>query len=97
MVFTVLVALAELAATEVQGVASKPWPAIRVESVQAAPQERAADPAGEMPQLTNPRTGVTCTLRILKAEPLDKGAVLPAPETSVDPDIRGRGVSPCVD
>lgn len=97
MVFTVLVALAELAAAEVQGPASKPWAAIRVERVQAAPQERAADTAGEMPQLTNPRTGVTCTLRILKAEPLDKGAVLPAPETSVDPDIRGRGVSPCVD
>jgi hypothetical protein len=95
MVFTVLVALAELAAAEVQGLASKPWAAIGVERVQAAPQER--DTAGEMPQLTNPRTGVTCTLRILKAEPLDKGAVLPAPETSVDPDIRGRGVSPCVD
>ncbi len=98
MMFTVLVALAELATVEVRAAASRPSRVIGVAPVQAAPQERAADrAAGEMPQLTNPRTGVTCTLRILKAEPMDKGAVMPAPETSVDTEIRGRGVSPCVD
>ena len=97
MMFTVLVALAELATFGVQAAASRPSRVIGAAPVQAVPQERAADTAGEMPQLTNPRTGVTCTMRILKAEPVDKGAVIPAPETSVDPEIRGRGVSPCVD
>ena len=97
MMFTVLVALAELATVEVRAAASRPSRVMGVAPVQAAPQERAADRAGEMPQLANPRTGVTCTLRILKAEPMDKGAVIPAPGTSVDPEIRGRGVSPCVD
>jgi hypothetical protein len=33
---------------------------------------------------------------ILKAEPVDPHAVVPAPQASIDPDIRGR-VSPCLD
>jgi hypothetical protein len=47
--------------------------------------------------LRNPRTGVTCTMRILKAEPADPDAVRPAPEPGVDPEMRGKRVSPCVD
>ena len=96
MMFTVLVALAELATVAVQA-APRPWRAVGVAPVQVAPAQRAADRSAEIEQLTNPRTGVTCTMRILKAEPIDSKAVVPGPETSVDPDIRGRGVSPCVD
>ncbi len=93
MMFTVLVALAELATGEVRAAAPGPSRIVGVAPV----QERTAARAGEMPPLTNPRTGVTCTLRVLKAEPVDSKAILPAPEKGVDPDIRGRGVSPCVD
>jgi hypothetical protein len=91
MMFAVLVAFAEMAAVEVHaaGLGARG-------TVQAAPQERSADSTGEIEQLTNRRTGVTCTMRILKAEPVDRGAVVPSPEQNVDPGIRG-SVSPCVE
>lgn len=46
-------------------------------------------------QLTNKKTGVTCTMQILRARPADPKAVRPAPR-SVDPGIRG-DVSPCLE
>lgn len=95
MVFMMLIALAEMATAGVQ--APKPWTALRVDPVQVAPAPRAVGSSQEIEPLRNPRNGVTCTMRILKAEPIDSKAVLPAPESSVAPDMRGRGVSPCVD
>jgi hypothetical protein len=47
-------------------------------------------------QLTNPRTGVTCTMQILRARPADPQSVMPAVPSAVDPGIRGH-VSPCLD
>jgi hypothetical protein len=95
MVFTLLVALSELATAEIRAAGYRAAP-VRIELVQGAPQERTDGSFQVGEQLHNPRTGVTCTMRILKAEPIDKGAVIPSPEQSVDPEIRG-SVSPCLD
>jgi hypothetical protein len=95
MVITLLVALSELATVELH---ASGYRVVRVrnELVQVAPKERADGSFQVGEQLHNPRTGVTCTMRILKAEPIDKGGVIPLPEPSVDPEIRG-SVSPCLD
>src|SRR5262245_15646104 len=93
MVFTLVLALGEMLAAEPALVPAKDEVALRavLAAQAAAPQLTRVD------QLTNPRTGVTCTMRILRAEPkLDPNA-MPSKPVDVDPDIRGRRVSPCVD
>lgn len=65
---------------------TRPAPAAQVEP----------PPLTAVEQLTNPRTGVTCTLQVLRARPSDPDAVRPVPE-SVDPGIRAQRVSPCLD
>jgi hypothetical protein len=48
-------------------------------------------------QLQNKRTGVTCTLRILRIDPpVDPGMVATAPGTMDDPVARNK-LSPCVE
>ena len=93
MVFTLLVAMAELASAETRDLSNA------VRSLQAQLEQEQALPSQPMPmdQLHNPRTGVTCTMRILQARPVDPEAVAPAPDATVDPAIRGKRVSPCVD
>ena len=104
MVFTLLIAMAELASAETRDLSNA------VRSLQAQLQQAEArrplavepertPPSQPMPmdQLHNPRTGVTCTMRILQARPVDPEAVAPAPDATVDPDIRAKRVSPCVD
>jgi hypothetical protein len=91
MVFTLVLALGELLAAEPRTRAVGPEAAPLVEPSLVSPVTLAPiDP------LRNPRTGVTCTMRVLKAEPVDPRAVRPAPEASVDPDIRGH-ISPCLE
>lgn len=89
MVFTLLVALAELASAETRDP--------RLSDAMRQLQREQARPTMRVDQLHNPRTGVTCTMRILQARPVDPDAVAPAPDATVDPDIRGKRVSPCVD
>lgn len=48
-------------------------------------------------QLSNRRTGVTCTMRIVQAKPsVDPGIRFGAPEQHPDPIVRN-SVSPCVE
>jgi hypothetical protein len=76
--------------------------AVPVDRATVAPEARAAapirvEPLNRIEQLTNPRTGTTCTMQILRARPLDARAVVPAAPAQVDPGIGARGVSPCLD
>jgi hypothetical protein len=94
MILTLLVAFSELATLGVRAAGDRPARP-HIELVQTSPKEGGIRLDAVEP-LSNPRTGVTCTMRILKAEPVDKGGVIPLPEPGVDPEIRGR-VSPCLD
>jgi hypothetical protein len=95
MMFTLLVALAELASAETRD---------PLRSARSTRETQSVEPEGSPPtlarprpmeQLRNPRTGVTCTMQILRAFPADPESVRPAP-SHVDPGIRGK-VSPCLD
>lgn len=66
-------------------------------TVEAQAEEKTpVQPLARVEQLTNPRTGTTCTMQVLRARPADEQAARPAP-AEVDPGIRARGVSPCLD
>ena len=48
-------------------------------------------------QLQNRRTGVTCTMRIIKVQPtLDRGILAPTSAPHIDPIVRN-SLSPCVE
>jgi hypothetical protein len=66
------------------------WP------VRAQPERSSANPTET--QLTNGRTGVTCTMRILPASATDPGIGRPIPEGegSHDPIVR-KDLSPCLE
>jgi hypothetical protein len=99
MVFTLVLALGELLSAEPRLAVGHGHDAAAIAELGQAITERSrtSRPAlATADQLRNPRTGVACTMLILKAEPVDPHAVVPAPQASIDPDIRGR-VSPCLD
>ena len=63
-------------------------PRLAVRSKQASPG---------MTQLRNRRTGVTCTMRIVRVEPsVDPGILASTMETRTDPMVRNE-LSPCVE
>jgi hypothetical protein len=67
-------------------------PALEAQAGERTP----AQPLARVVQLTNPRTGTTCTMQILRARPVDEPSARPAP-AEVDPGIRARGVSRCLE
>jgi hypothetical protein len=92
MVFTLVLALGEMLAAAPRDPTSH-----ALQQLQPQVGRSQANSMQPMNQLYNPRTGVGCTMRVLEARPVDPQATLPPPEDGVDPDIRGRRVSPCVD
>jgi hypothetical protein len=94
MVFTVLIVLAELASAGTRDFVTAGRTDAGAFEAQGV-QPEASPSSTPIGQLTNPRTGVTCTMRILSAAPADPESVRPAP-SQVDPGIRGH-VSPCLD
>src|SRR5512143_1892362 len=68
------------------------WP------VRAQPERSSANPNPTETQLTNRRTGVTCTMRILVPAPVtDPGIMRPIPEGQAQDSIVRKDLSPCVE
>lgn len=95
MLLTVMVALAELASAQTRELAIE-VPSLGTQSVERREAPDLLPRPTPMEPLHNPRTGVTCTMQVLRAFPADPDSVRPAP-SPVDPGIRGKRVSPCVD